>query len=58
LCHHAYGATLAQQLDLEAQHMVVSQGDDEAAEGIGAFLQKRPADFRRLRSAAPDDDGR
>ena len=58
LCHHAYGATLAQQLDLEAQHMVVSQGDDEAAEGIDAFLQKRPADFRRLRSAASENDGR
>ncbi|MCI1007290.1 oxepin-CoA hydrolase, alternative type [Herbaspirillum sp. C7C8] len=51
LCQHAYGATLEEQLELEAQHMVLSQGEDEAAEGIHAFLEKRPADFRRLRQA-------
>jgi len=49
LCQHAYGATLEEQLELEAQHMVRSQGEDEAAEGIHAFLERRPADFRRLR---------
>ena len=49
LCQHAYGATLEEQLELEAQHMVLSQGEDEAAEGIHAFLEKRPADFRQLR---------
>jgi enoyl-CoA hydratase/carnithine racemase len=38
LCQHAYGATLEEQLELEAQHMVLSQGD-EAAEGIHAFLE-------------------
>jgi hypothetical protein len=27
LCQHAYGATLEEQLELEAQHMVLSQGE-------------------------------
>ncbi|NQE49992.1 enoyl-CoA hydratase [Herbaspirillum rubrisubalbicans] len=52
LCQHTYGATLEEQLELEAQHMVLAQGEDEAAEGIHAFLEKRPADFQRLRQAA------
>jgi hypothetical protein len=34
---------------LEAQYMAESLGDDEAAEGIGAFFDKRPADFIALR---------
>jgi len=29
-------------MELEAQYMVVSQGDAEATEGIAAFLAKRP----------------
>lgn len=58
LCQQAADHTLAQQLDLEAQHMVQSQGDEEAAEGIGAFLQKRPADFRRLRHGAGQQQAR
>ena len=29
--------------------MVRAQGDDEAAEGIGAFLGRRNADFAALR---------
>lgn len=49
LCRHAHRATLDAQLDLEAAHMVESQGDAEAAEGIAAFLGKRPADFQALR---------
>ena len=49
LCRHAYEADLEAQLELEAQLMVESQGDDEAAEGIGAFLAKRSPDFVALR---------
>lgn len=49
LCQHAYGANLEAQMELEAQLMVESQGDDEAAEGIGAFFAKRSPDFVALR---------
>ena len=49
LCRAAHAHPLDQQLDLEASHMVDSQGDDEAQEGIGAFLEKRQADFSKLR---------
>lgn len=49
LCRGAYGRPLAEQLEAEAVFMVESQGDDEAAEGIGAFLGKRRADFAALR---------
>lgn len=49
LCQHAYGANLEAQMKLEAQLMVESQGDDEAAEGIGAFFAKRSPDFVALR---------
>ncbi|MFZ4831777.1 oxepin-CoA hydrolase, alternative type [Rouxiella sp. Mn2063] len=52
LCRAGSGNTLMQQLDLEAQCMVESQGDSEAREGISAFLEKRPADFVALRGAA------
>lgn len=49
LCRQAHAVTLDVQLDLEACSMVESQDDDEAAEGIDAFLTKRPADFAILR---------
>ena len=49
LCRGAHARTLDEQLELEAQSMVESQGDDEAQEGIGAFLGKRKADFAALR---------
>ena len=49
LCRQAHGAAFDAQLDLEAEHMVRAQGDDEAAEGIGAFLGRRNADFAALR---------
>jgi enoyl-CoA hydratase/carnithine racemase len=49
LCRHAGENTLEAQLDLEAQYMAESLGDDEAAEGIDAFFDKRPADFPALR---------
>jgi enoyl-CoA hydratase/carnithine racemase len=49
LCSSAGHATLDGQLDLEAQLMAESQGDDEAQEGIRAFFEKRGADFASLR---------
>lgn len=49
LCRHAGENTLDAQLDLEAQYMTESLGDDESAEGIRAFFDKRPADFAALR---------
>ena len=52
LCRHAGENTLEAQLDLEAQYMTESLGDDEAAEGIAAFFEKRPADFSALRQAS------
>lgn len=51
LCSGAVHSTLAQQLELEAQYMVQSQMTEESREGIGAFLDKRAADFCKLRSA-------
>ena len=55
LCRHAYGHTLEDQLELEAQYMVQSQATEESREGIAAFLEKRTADFAPLRSARPAD---
>jgi len=52
LCRRAGENTLEAQLDLEAQCMSESLGDDEAAEGIGAFFDKRLADFPALRRAS------
>jgi 1,4-dihydroxy-2-naphthoyl-CoA synthase len=52
LCQNAGGASLDEQLDLEARLMVESQGDDEAAEGIAAFFDKRAPDFAALRRAS------
>jgi enoyl-CoA hydratase/carnithine racemase len=49
LCRHAHARTLDEQLDHEADFMVESQGDDEAQEGIRAFLDKRKPDFVALR---------
>lgn len=52
LCENAGAASLEQQLDLEAQLMVQSQGDDEAREGIAAFFARRDPDFVTLRHGA------
>jgi enoyl-CoA hydratase/carnithine racemase len=52
LCRRAGENTLDAQLDLEAQTMTESLGDDEAAEGIAAFFGKRPADYIALRRGA------
>ncbi|MFT3814848.1 MAG: enoyl-CoA hydratase [Acidovorax sp.] len=49
LCREAGRNTLADQLELEAECMVQSQGTEESREGIGAFLEKRVADFTRVR---------
>ena len=53
LCRQAHRATLEEQLEAEAVFMVESQADPEAAEGIGAFLGKRAADFTALRRQKP-----
>jgi enoyl-CoA hydratase/carnithine racemase len=45
----AYGNNFESQLKLETDFMVKSQGDNESIEGIDAFLEKRPADFKKLR---------
>ena len=50
LCRQAPRNTLEQQLELEAQYMVRSQGSEESREGIAAFLEKRSADFNKLRA--------
>jgi enoyl-CoA hydratase/carnithine racemase len=52
LCRHAGENTLEGQLDLEGQYMTESLGDDEPAEGIAAFFEKRLADFSALRLTA------
>lgn len=54
LCRQAHRATLEEQLKLEATYMVQAQVDSEAAEGIGAFLAKRPTDFLSLRYRKPN----
>lgn len=51
LCRNAHVQTLDEQLEQEAQFMVQAQGTEESLEGIGAFLEKRPADFAKLRRA-------
>ncbi|MBN3763521.1 enoyl-CoA hydratase [Burkholderia sp. Ac-20365] len=53
LCRQAGDNSLEAQLDLEADFMAESLGDDESAEGIAAFFDKRAADFAALRRA-PD----
>jgi enoyl-CoA hydratase/carnithine racemase len=54
LCENAGHASLDEQLDLEAQLMAESQGDDEAQEGIKAFFEKRAPDFASLRGRTGD----
>ena len=48
-CRQAPRNTLEQQLELEARSMVLSLETEESREGMGAFFEKRTADFRRLR---------
>src|SRR5450830_7218 len=49
LCQKAYENDFETQMMQEAVYMVESQGDNESAEGITAFLEKRPANFSALR---------
>ena len=53
LCRHAHANTLEDQLEWEARFMVQSQETEESREGMGAFLEKRPADFAPLRQREP-----
>ena len=45
LFEHAYDATLEEQLALEAELQQAATGTADFAEGVQAFLEKRPADF-------------
>ncbi|MBU1444424.1 MAG: enoyl-CoA hydratase [Gammaproteobacteria bacterium] len=49
LCLQAHHNSFEAQLELEADYMVEAQATAESAEGIGAFLGKRAADFAALR---------
>jgi len=49
LCRAAQENSLDAQLDMEEGLMIASQTDPESIEGIGAFLDKRPADYAKLR---------
>ena len=49
LCRAAQENSLAEQLDMEEDLMIASQTDAESMEGISAFLEKRPADYAKLR---------
>ncbi|MWD28493.1 enoyl-CoA hydratase [Aquicoccus sp. SCR17] len=46
LLRNAYDESEARQLDAERDAMAKAQGGDEAGEGIRAFLDKRPPNFR------------
>jgi 2-(1,2-epoxy-1,2-dihydrophenyl)acetyl-CoA isomerase len=45
LFDHAAGATLEEQLELEAQLQAAATQTDDFREGVAAFLEKRPPDF-------------
>lgn len=46
LVSQAYETSEAEQLDAERNAMASAAGKDEAAEGIAAFLEKRPASYK------------
>jgi 2-(1,2-epoxy-1,2-dihydrophenyl)acetyl-CoA isomerase len=45
LFDHAYGASLEEQLALEAEEQETATGTDDFREGVAAFLEKRPPSF-------------
>jgi len=49
LCRQAPHSALEQQMDLEAQTMVLSLESEESREGISAFFEKRQPDYAQLR---------
>ena len=49
LCRAARENSLIEQLEMEEDLMISAQTDPESIEGISAFLEKRPADYTKLR---------
>ena len=49
LCLAARENSLIEQLEMEEELMISAQTDPESIEGISAFLEKRPADYTKLR---------